>query len=184
MGVDISCQYEHKHGRLSLVLRSFLTCRSYLCLRPSCRPCLTSCWTLAIEEGDVKSVSCPSVDCVKRRATTAAAPPTAVEIIVSDPAVPSLADEPSGVVVDFRSVVRDLLGDELYDRWIRLAEKKRIESDPTFTFCPIASCEAPVPAPPASESTGDRWSRYRSCPACSFSFCLFCRLTWFVMFLF
>jgi hypothetical protein len=141
---DCGICLEEKKGRKCLELEGcghILSVRSgAVCLLPdhkplmpallrldSCRPCLTSCWTIAIEEGDVKSVACPSVDCVKKRAT-ASAPAPVVEIVVSDATVTSAADDPPVVTVDFGSVVRDLLGDELYDRWVRLAEKKRIES--------------------------------------------------------
>ena len=47
----------------------------------------------------------------------------------------------------------------------------------------LASSSASAPDSPPSPLTpssaiDDRWDRYRQCPACSYSFCLYCSATW------
>ena len=71
----------------------------------SCTPCLSSCWSLAIEEGTLENVSCPSVSCVKTRATQSAQ-----------------AQD------DFDAeLVESVVGKELRDRWLELKEKRKAE---------------------------------------------------------
>lgn len=136
----------------------------------SCRECVESCWSLAIREGDVLSISCPSVECIKSR--TSHAPP---------PSTPADQDA-------IHRMVLDLLGQEAKDRWLWLQEKKRVDADPTYTVCPQLSCQAPVPAPPNTllndDDDGDGlrvpngWDRFRECLKCGFSFCVFCGRVW------
>lgn len=76
--------------------------------------------------------------------------------------------------------------------------------DPTIIHCPLAFCQAPVKAPKAvststSASNGDAssdlvntkqnadlgeysigWQKLRTCDACGFSFCMFCKKAWYV----
>ncbi|ORY23205.1 hypothetical protein BCR39DRAFT_362763 [Naematelia encephala] len=162
-----------------------------------CAPCLASCWSLAIEEGTLENVSCPSVTCVKQRATR----------------VPGPASQLSNAGETDPDLVESVVGKELRDRWQELKERRRAEIDPTFTVCPRPTCQAAVPPPPlptaadlASQSANsnrairlsdlgrptppsppksaqpviaeDRWARYRSCPKCQYSFCLYCSATW------
>jgi len=62
-------------------------------------------------------------------------------------------------------------------RWRWLKEKIMFEKDPSLVHCPMVFCQSPVPKPPESQSdTGG--DRLRICPACSFSFCGFCKRTW------
>ncbi|KAJ7139888.1 hypothetical protein C8R44DRAFT_660565 [Mycena epipterygia] len=67
-----------------------------------------------------------------------------------------------------------VVSEQAVRRWRWLKEKIMFEQDPTLVHCPMAYCQAPVPKPPESEE-GDR---LRICPACSFSFCGFCKRTW------
>jgi E3 ubiquitin-protein ligase RNF14 len=61
-------------------------------------------------------------------------------------------------------------------RWRWLKEKIMFERDPSLVHCPMVFCQSPVPRPLESETDvgGDR---LRICPACSFSFCGFCKRT-------
>ncbi|WVR05929.1 hypothetical protein IAU60_002955 [Kwoniella sp. DSM 27419] len=161
-----------------------------------CTPCLSSCWSLAITEGSLESVSCPSVSCTKTRA---------------------LRDRAEAVDSVDAELVESVVGKELRVRWEDIKERRKAEIDPTYTVCPRPTCQAAVPPPaepsaaidtsrssrvirlsdisttsntsstsaesPASPSTSsipteDRWARYRSCPKCHFSFCLYCNATW------
>ncbi|WWC66318.1 uncharacterized protein I206_100219 [Kwoniella pini CBS 10737] len=162
-----------------------------------CTPCLSSCWSLAITEGSLENVSCPSVSCTKQRALRERG-----------------AAMDNDVTAD---LVESVVGSSLKDRWEDVKEKRKAEIDPSYTICPRPSCQAAVPAPDvpvsitfdsrftskiirlseisstATESTlsseantktdstiptEDRWARHRSCPKCSYSFCLYCNATW------
>lgn len=187
----------------------------------SCVPCLSSGWTLAITEGSLENVYCPSVTCTKQRATKEG----------------KVDDGESGVDAQ---LVESVVGPSLRERWERIKENRKAETgenrrawsrmkllradvaDPTYTICPQPWCQKPVPPPPqptdadklASEAiskrgirlsdiskttpsttsafsetettrdkpppitTEDRWERYRCCPSCHFSFCLYCSATW------
>ncbi|RDB29614.1 E3 ubiquitin-protein ligase itt1 [Hypsizygus marmoreus] len=63
------------------------------------------------------------------------------------------------------------------ERWRWLREKRNLEKDPTIIHCPMSFCQTPIPKPPGTDENSG-WDRLRSCPACSFSFCAFCRRTW------
>ncbi|ORX36001.1 hypothetical protein BD324DRAFT_581472 [Kockovaella imperatae] len=161
------------------------SCAQMTCGCVFCVPCLSLCWSLAIEEGTLENVACPSVDCVKQRAT-------------------GKRGEVDG------SLVESVVGHELRARWDELKERRRAEIDPNWTTCPRISCQAAVPPPPEeddqvviapssrvirladidkTESTAtatapvpapvdDRWARHRQCPKCHYSFCLYCSATW------
>ncbi|WVQ97419.1 hypothetical protein IAU59_004532 [Kwoniella sp. CBS 9459] len=174
-----------------------------------CMPCLSSCWSLAITEGSLESVSCPSVSCTKTRALR------------------NRAEVVPGVDAD---LVESVVGPALRERWEDIKERRKAEIDPSYTICPRPTCQAAVPppvqptllastssatssssrvirlsdiSPAASTATAtlssssiprmpaapaaaaetsianeDRWERYRVCPKCSFSFCLYCNATW------
>ncbi|OCF41788.1 hypothetical protein I317_04394 [Kwoniella heveanensis CBS 569] len=172
-----------------------------------CTPCLSSCWSLAITEGSLESVSCPSVSCTKTRALR------------------DRAEVVGGVDAD---LVESVVGKDLRERWEDIKERRKAEIDPSYTICPRPTCQAAVPPPaqpdltssistssssrvirlsditsssPTSTTTSsnnpvprmpaapaspvptgamaeDRWERYRVCPKCSFSFCLYCNATW------
>ncbi|AFR97948.1 E3 ubiquitin-protein ligase RNF14 [Cryptococcus neoformans C23] len=162
-----------------------------------CTECLGECWTLAISEGTLEAVACPSVACVKQRATNEKA---------------SLLDQ--GVTAQ---LVEKVVGKELREKWEIFKDRRIVEIDPSFCICPQPKCQAAVPPPtppgtcgnssapkairladltkpssgslhlPADVSTGsgqsvslaeDRWAAYRLCPKCNFSFCLYCSSTW------
>ncbi|EIW72764.1 hypothetical protein TREMEDRAFT_24487 [Tremella mesenterica DSM 1558] len=160
-----------------------------------CTPCLNSCWTLAITEGSLINVSCPSPQCVKTRATR--------------------SDGETSINNIDSGTIRSVVGEDLERRWQELRERRQAEIDPTYTVCPRSSCQAPVPPPPKSSqdtptpvvsgpriirladltrtekteedqlptppptaNSEDRWDRYRSCPKCNYSFCLFCGNGW------
>ncbi|GLB36376.1 putative RWD [Lyophyllum shimeji] len=77
---------------------------------------------------------------------------------------------------DAEEVARVVTESEV-DRWRWLREKRNLERDPSIVHCPMAFCQTPIPKP-AEVEDGSGWGRLRSCPACSFSFCAFCRRTW------
>ncbi|CDZ98801.1 Predicted E3 ubiquitin ligase [Phaffia rhodozyma] len=148
---------EGKKGRVCVEIEG--------CKHVFCRLCLERCWKLAITEGDIMSVACPSFQCIKLRTSSS---------FTSSYVSPSSA---------FLALVEQIVGADLLARFNRLADKKRIDSDPTYTVCPLPSCQAPVPAPEITKKPGeakneDRWEKYRQCPKCGFPFCLFCKLTW------
>ncbi|KAF7339852.1 KH domain protein [Mycena venus] len=62
-------------------------------------------------------------------------------------------------------------------RWRWLKEKIMFEKDPSLVHCPMVFCQNPVPKPKESQ-TDEGGDRLRICPACSFSFCGFCKRTW------
>ncbi|KAL7424702.1 hypothetical protein Q5752_000386 [Cryptotrichosporon argae] len=175
-------------------------CVELACACVFCTPCLSACWTLAISEGSIENVACPSVECTKARAQ--------VDRQATDGDV---APE----------LVESVVGPELRTRWETLKETRRAEIDPRWTTCPRPTCQAPVPPPakptadqlaahaaiasrairlsdiskpasaavsapptppptaaPAADAAEDRWDRFRLCPRCSFSFCLYCSATW------
>jgi E3 ubiquitin-protein ligase RNF14 len=49
---------------------------------------------------------------------------------------------------------------------------------PATPDAPDAQANAHAPASSVSLPTDDRWARYRICPKCNFSFCLYCSATW------
>jgi E3 ubiquitin-protein ligase RNF14 len=51
--------------------------------------------------------------------------------------------------------------------------------DPTNVHCPILCCQAIVLKPESCDDESP-WTRLRTCPSCSFSFCVFCRRSWSV----
>ncbi|KAJ7135261.1 RWD-domain-containing protein [Mycena crocata] len=70
-----------------------------------------------------------------------------------------------------------VVSEEEVERWRWLREKILVERDPSLVHCPMAFCQTPVPRP--SECDSDIGvNRLRICPACSFSFCGFCKRTW------
>lgn len=76
----------------------------------SCIPCLSSCWTLAINEGTLESVSCPSVTCVKSRATRDPDSMKGVESLETDP-----------------QLVENVVGEDLRVRWEKMKERRKAE---------------------------------------------------------
>lgn len=51
--------------------------------------------------------------------------------------------------------------------------------DPTIIHCPMDFCQHPVKKPVQAEN-GSGWERLRTCTACGYSFCAYCRRTWCV----
>ncbi|KAJ7783527.1 hypothetical protein DFH07DRAFT_788086 [Mycena maculata] len=70
-----------------------------------------------------------------------------------------------------------VVSEQAVQRWRWLREKLMYERDPTLVHCPMTFCQSPVSKPPESE-TDTGVDRLRICPACSFSFCGFCKRTW------
>lgn len=188
-----------RNARMWLCIVSPLTVQTYALLKSnlSCTECLGDCWTLAISEGTLEAVACPSVSCVKQRATNEKA---------------SLLDQ--GITAQ---LVEKVVGKELREKWEVFKDRRIAEIDPSFCVCPRPGCQAAVPPPASSEtcgnssapkairladisktssdsprlttdastgsgqsvsSTEDRWAAYRLCPKCNFSFCLYCSSTW------
>jgi len=78
-------------------------------LTDSCLPCLNACWTLAITEGSLENVFCPSVVCTKERATK-----------------DSKADNADKGVTP--ALVESVVGKTLRERWERIKENRIIET--------------------------------------------------------
>jgi hypothetical protein len=99
--------------------------------------------------------------------------------------------------------VRRVVSDKEVARWKALKRKRELERDPTTVCCPIAVCQAPVPATDAQkaslassaaaaaaaamaaamatateEEPTSRYNSLRTCPSCSFSFCDLCQRSW------
>ncbi|THH11365.1 hypothetical protein EW145_g683 [Phellinidium pouzarii] len=125
-------------------------CIQLSCSHVFCRSCLQDYWGSCIAEGSVERVGCADPVCVKEARAAS------------------------------EEEVRRVVSDKETIRWKWLKTKKEIEKDPTTVHCPIPTCQAPVPKlvsdADASQSSG--WDRLRTCSACSFSFCSFCRHTW------
>lgn len=142
-----------------------------------CQECIVAFWSLAIKEGAVDSVVCPSVECVKERRALDA------------------------------STVESVVGPEATKRWQNLSEKRLVDRDKRYCFCPREMCEALVspkeevkkpalaPAEPRKAairldigrsdepkrpamSDASRWDNYRQCGKCDYSFCYLCRALW------
>ncbi|KAH8077783.1 hypothetical protein HD553DRAFT_165373, partial [Filobasidium floriforme] len=124
-----------------------------------CKECLSACWTLAIKEGNVESVACPSVTCTKRRVDR--------QNRVREPALGGgklegtdtgaeakdrAGQGSAGGEVELR-LVEEVVGVELRERLEWLKRKKRVENDPTYTTCPLQHCQSPVPPPPLPKTS-------------------------------
>lgn len=170
-----------------------------------CYDCLRSCWSLAIREGTLSNVACPSFDCTKarvKREQLRAGAPMAGSQPAEEEAIDRIDDD----------LLLKVVGDVLVERFKRLKEKNRVENDPTYATCPMPHCQAPVAPPPRpllkekSEhrpsnnvfrlSSGpvtqpdetelelqrrtdiDRWDRFRQCEKCNFCFCAICEVGW------
>jgi hypothetical protein len=100
----------------------------------SCKECLSACWTLAIKEGNVESVACPSVTCTKRRVDR--------QNRVREPALDGAKLEGTDVGVEAKEgagqglaggevelrLVEEVVGVELRERLEWLKRKKRVEN--------------------------------------------------------
>ena len=60
-------------------------------------------------------------------------------------------------------------------RGIRLSD---MSQSTTPSAAPVSAGTDTTPTKAAPITTEDRWERYRLCPSCSFSFCLYCSATW------
>ncbi|TKA51816.1 hypothetical protein B0A53_05168 [Rhodotorula sp. CCFEE 5036] len=148
----------------------FTTQRGSSCIRIAscgcvfCVPCLKDYFSLLITEGLVRSVACPSRNCVESRAQWEK-DEGASKRLPPDRDV----TKPGRVTA---SEVEELVGEEGRKRWEWLQEKARVESDPSITWCPREACQAPVPKLSEDEE------KLRVCPSCDYSFCVFCRRGW------
>lgn len=78
-------------------------------------------------------------------------------------------------------VVRVVTVEEL-GRWQWLREKRALDRDPHVVHCPLSFCQTPVPKPKVQDAEeGSGWMRLRTCHACGYSFCSFCKRTWYVV---
>jgi E3 ubiquitin-protein ligase RNF14 len=141
------------------------------CSHVFCRECLTDFWSLHIREGDVDKVTCADPECVKEES------------------------KQQGTIGGVREEdVRRVVSDKEVTRWQALKRKRELERDPTLVYCPIAVCQAPVPATDAQKVSlagagvgagagaatppPYSYSALRTCASCSFSFCDLCRRSW------
>ena len=82
-----------------------------------CTDCLSSCWSLAIKEGSVENVACPSFDCVKSRG--------------SEPKC-------GGMSV---ALVTQVVGEEWTERWEFLRSKRIVETGELAAYHePVLTC--------------------------------------------
>lgn len=146
-------------------------CIALSCSHVFCRPCLEDGWRLFIAEGDVAHVGCPDPQCVKDGREAG------------------------------EEEVRRVVSEEEVRRWRWLRQKRLIEKgtdgvsscvflalrvvltltdgiDPSMIYCPMSFCQTPVPKPTNAEP-GSGWERLRTCPSCDYSFCAYCRRTWY-----
>lgn len=145
--------------------RKGVHCIALSCGHVFCRACLVDMWGLHVKEGQVSHVGCPEPNCGKTDAKDADGLREATE------------DE-----------VRAVLSENELNRWKWLRKKRDTERDPTMIHCPMEYCQEPVPKPQSdtsrtSDSNEDEsgWARLRTCAACSYSFCAFCRHTWYAL---
>lgn len=142
-------------------------CIALACGHVFCRACLVDFWGLCISEGDVDRVGCPDPGCVKQ----------GTKALEKD--------------------IQRVVSSEEVKRWRWLKDKKELErgaliagcvsylpdiikfTDPTIVHCPMDFCQNPVKKPTQVEN-GSGWERLRTCTACSYSFCAYCRRTWYV----
>lgn len=140
-------------------------CVSLACGHVFCRACLVDFWGLCISEGNVDRVGCPDPGCVKQGTTAT------------------------------EEDIQRVVSSEEVTRWKWLKEKKELEKgmllkdgcfgadicvvDPTIVHCPMGFCQHPVKKPMQVEN-GSGWERLRTCTACGYSFCAYCRRTWYV----
>ncbi len=144
---------------ICLDARKGAACLALVCGCVFCAACLGECWALAIREGAVGSVGCPSAECTKRRVLagharvggcgegdegSGAAPGQDTD---SPPALPA-ADPPLDL-----AVLERVVGTPLRERFEWLREKQRVENDPSYTLCPMAHCQAAVPPSAAPSAT-------------------------------
>lgn len=78
-------------------------------------------------------------------------------------------------------VVRVVTSEEV-GRWKWLREKRELEKNPDVIHCPLSFCQTPVPKPQTDVGEESGWTRLRTCHACGYSFCSFCKKTWCVRF--
>jgi E3 ubiquitin-protein ligase RNF14 len=81
----------------------------------SCFSCLSSFWELAITEGTLENVACPSVGCVKARAHEKV-----------DHAAGAFAEQRADGIG--HEVVASVVGEEMAVRWQMLSEKRLVDS--------------------------------------------------------
>ncbi|GAA5884807.1 hypothetical protein JCM16303_007279 [Sporobolomyces ruberrimus] len=131
------------------------------CSSTFCTPCLRDYFSLLITEGMVRSVACPAIECVEKRSKWEKATGATLD-------ENSEMERPGRVTAD---EVEQLCGVEMRKRYEWLKEKIRVESDPSISFCPRESCQAPTP------KLGDD-DKLRLCTSCNFAYCVFCRKGW------
>lgn len=95
-----------------------------------CKECLKDCWGLAIKEGNVANVACPGEECVKARSSRGAV------MEGNQSAENNLREdvrEPSTCEINL-DTLQNVVGKELKDRYVWLAEKKRVDSGMSLHF--------------------------------------------------
>ena len=145
-------------------------CISLACGHVFCRACLVDFWGLCISEGDVDRVGCPDPECVKQGTK---APEDDVRRVMSSEGVTrwKWLKEKKELEKGMKLV---------YMRWIRYSGADvGLGADPTIIHCPMDFCQHPVKRPTQVENESS-WERLRTCTACGYSFCAYCRRTWYV----
>ena len=157
---------------ICLTSRKGAYCLRLVCGHVFCKDCLAEMWGLHVREGGVDQVVCPEVGCKTGEGIREA---TEDELAV-------------------------ILSEEEVQRWLWLRKRrdlergkcitfafgewcdKKMQSDPTALHCPMGYCQEPVPRAETSTEDGEEssWARLRTCHSCGYSFCSFCKRTWWV----
>ncbi|KAG9314645.1 RWD-domain-containing protein [Chiua virens] len=145
--------------------RKGVYCLALSCGHVFCKSCLIDMWGLHVKEGQVSHVGCPEPNCGKTDTEN------------TDGLREATEDEVSAV-----------LSETELSRWNWLRKKRDLERDPTMIHCPMEYCQEPVTKPQpdtsktnVSDEDESGWARLRTCTACSYSFCAFCRRTWYAL---
>lgn len=68
-------------------------------------------------------------------------------------------------------------------RSIKSVPTEQVSLDPSTVYCPLEFCQEAVPGATGTEDDEKSgWRRLRMCNSCGYSFCSFCKRTWYVAF--
>lgn len=88
---------------------------------------MSACWLLAIKEGSIENVACPSIECVKKRAKRDAANRPSDTPVVIDVKIDQVPASTGEVEVELE-LVEKVVGREMSERLKWLREKRRVEN--------------------------------------------------------
>ncbi|KAI8055466.1 hypothetical protein BDF22DRAFT_643230 [Syncephalis plumigaleata] len=136
-------RFDETRHDCSICLESKLgtACYTLSCGHVFCRACLVDFLTLHINEGNVAAVQCPDSACTKH----------GIKLLDSD--------------------IQALVSAKLYERYNDIMEKRALDVDPSITWCPRRTCQAPARKDASYE-------KLAVCRKCKFAFCFYCRRSW------